>query len=259
MNAVELRHITFVRKGRRILDRVSWTIRQGEHWALIGANGSGKTSLLKIVTGYEWASEGTVTVLGRIFGECDIRELRKTIGWVSSSLESRLPQEDTALSIVESGLEATLGVYRRYSEAEGILAREALAALGIEHLPERTFGVMSQGEQQRVLIARALICKPALLVLDEPCAGLDPHARGVFLEDLGRLAMREDAPTMLLVTHHIEEIGPWISKVCALGEGRVVAQGAPKELLSADVLSKTFSMACRVDFDGERYWLRPGS
>ncbi|MFA6241004.1 MAG: ATP-binding cassette domain-containing protein, partial [Candidatus Hydrogenedentales bacterium] len=118
MNAVELRDITFVRKGRRILDRVSWTIRQGEHWALIGANGSGKTTLLKIVTGYEWASEGSVSVLERVFGKCDIRELRKTIGWVSSSLESRLPHEDTALSIVESGLEATLGIYRRYSDAE---------------------------------------------------------------------------------------------------------------------------------------------
>jgi iron complex transport system ATP-binding protein len=172
-------------------------------------------------------------------------------------LESRLPHEDTALSIVESGLEATLGIYRRYSDAECFRAREALAALGIEHLAERTFGVMSQGEKQRVLIARALFCEPALLVLDEPCAGLDPNARGVFLEDLGRLAMREDAPTMLLVTHHIEEIGPWISQVCALREGRVVAQGAPEELLTADVLSKTFAMECRVDFDGERYWLRP--
>ena len=257
MNAVELRDISFVRKERRILDRVSWTIRQGEHWALIGANGSGKTTLLKIVTGYEWASEGSVTVLGRVFGECDVRELRKTIGWVSSSLESRLPREDTALSIVESGLEATLGVYRRYSEAEGLLAREALAALGIVHLAERTFGVMSQGEQQRVLIARALICRPALLVLDEPCAGLDPNARGAFLEDLGRLATRGDAPTLLLVTHHIEEIGPWIARVCALREGRVVAQGAPEELLTADVLSKTFAMECHVEFDGERYWLRP--
>ena len=257
MNAVELRDITFKRKGRAILDHVSWTIRQGEHWALIGANGSGKTTLLKIITGYEWASEGTVKVLGRVFGECDIRELRKTIGWVSSSLESRLPHDDTALDIVESGLEATLGLYRQYSDEERERARRALRLLDSESLAEQPFGVMSQGEQQRVLIARALVCNPALLVLDEPCAGLDPHARRVFLDDIGLLAAQPGAPTLLLVTHHIEEIGSWISRVCALKQGRVAAQGATQEILTGETLSMAFGMDCRVEFDGVTYWLRP--
>lgn len=258
MNAVELHDITFKRKGRTILDRVSWTIQQGEHWALIGANGSGKTTLLKIVTGYEWPSEGTVSVLGRVFGECDIRELRKTIGWVSSALESRLPQDDTALDVVESGLEATLGLYRQYSDEERARAWEALSLLNSEGLADQPFGVLSQGEQQRVLIARALVCKPTLLVLDEPCAGLDPHARRDFLDDLARLAEREDAPTLLLVTHHIEEIGGWVTRVCALKAGRVVAQGSTRDLLTSEILSKTFDMNCRVEFDGASYWLRPG-
>ncbi|MCP4640455.1 MAG: ABC transporter ATP-binding protein [bacterium] len=257
MNVVELKDVSFHRNGRDILAEVSWAIRKGEHWALLGANGSGKTTLLKIVTGYEWATTGAVSVLGRHYGECDLRELRKHIGWVSSSLEHRVPLTDTALEVVVSGLDASLGTYRSFSDAEVAKATDALDALGASSLTDARYGILSQGEQQRVLIARALAASPALLILDEPCIGLDPAARREFLDDLAALAARADAPTMVLVTHHVEEIGPWIGKALVLKEGRVLAKGATRDTLTGPTLGDAFSLPCDLKWDDGRCYLRP--
>jgi len=253
-----LQDVAFVRGGTPILSGVTWAIEAGQHWALLGANGSGKTTLLKIVTGYEWATRGSVHVLGRHYGDCDLRALRKAIGWVSSSIDARFPPADTALEIVLAGIDAALGMYRRYSANETARARAALELVSAGGLAGRPFGTLSQGERQRVAIARALVAQPALLVLDEPCAGLDPVAREQFLADLERLRGGDDAPATVLVTHHLEEIGPSISHVCVLRSGRVVDSGPKTAVLRDDVLSEAFGYPCLVSRNGARYQLRLG-
>lgn len=255
MAVLRLTDIGFRRGERQILSGVSWTVEPGQHWALLGANGSGKTTLLKIVTGYEWVSEGSVEALGQVFGECDLRTLRKSIGWVSSALVHNLPGRDTGESVVLSGLEASIGLYRDFTAKESDRARRTLALMGGEHLAEQRYEFMSQGEQQRVLIARALVSEPALLILDEPCAGLDPAARDHFLSDVGRLAQRPNAPTLVIVTHHIEEIHPWITHVLILKEGRVLAAGPKETVLTSANLSAAFNFDCRVRREGKLFHL----
>lgn len=260
MNAIlSLNDIRYVRNRRTILDGVSWTVREGEHWAILGANGSGKTTLLKIVTGYEWASDGTLDVLGQRFGETDVRALRRHVGWVSASIEQRLPPEDKSLEVVLSGLDASLGLYRSYDDTERHMAHAALARVGGDALADRPFGVLSQGEQQRVLIARALVVKPSLLLLDEPCAGLDPAARHRFLGDIARLPASPAAPALVLVTHHVEEIGPWINRVLVLKEGAVLAQGPPEDALVSSILSDAFEIPCTVRAEAGGYRLDMGA
>lgn len=258
MSVIRLSGVSYHRNGNRILSGIDWEIQQGQHWAILGANGSGKTTLLKIITGYDWVTEGRVEVLGRRLGECDVRSLRKSIGWVSSSLEHRLPTADTALDVVVSGIEAWLGVWRPFDAGELERAKSALALVGAGSLERKRYGVLSQGEQQRVLIARALVAEPVLLILDEPCAGLDPAARARFLADIQRLAATRNAPTLVLVTHHVEEIGPWVNRVLVLKEGRALAKGAPQEVLTGTVLSEAFSAQCQIRSDGDGYRLRIG-
>ncbi len=255
MSIIDLHSICFRRQEKKILDEVSWTIQAGGHCALLGANGSGKTTLLKIVTGYEWPTSGRVEVLGKRFGACDLPQLRKTIGWVSSAIEERLPHNDTALDVVLSGLEASMGVYRSFDDEEMAKALEALASLEAEDLAQQPFGRLSQGEQQRVLIARALVVKPRLLILDEPCVGLDPAARHHFLADLAGFALADRAPTIILVTHHIEEIGPWIEQALILKRGTVLAHGTPSEVLTDAILGEALDAECYVTRDLSRYRL----
>lgn len=256
MAMVELRDITYIREGQTILSGVSWRIERGQHWTLLGANGSGKTTLLKVITGYEWPSSGEVSVLGQHFGECDLRALRKAVGWVSSAVLHQFPVHNTALDVVASGLDASIGLYRDFAPAEWAAAEAALARVGAGAVAGRAYRLLSQGEQQRVLIARGLVNRPALLILDEPCAGLDPAAREHFLSDLNALTQPADAPTTILVTHHIEEIGPWVSDVLVLRAGRMLAAGRKEDVLRAAVLAEAFGGPCRVDCLNGRYYLR---
>lgn len=239
-----------------ILEDIDWTIRPGDHWALLGANGSGKTSLLKVVCGYEWPSGGTVSVLGQTYGEAPIAEVRKHIGWVSSSLQTWVHDEDTALEVAVSGFEASFGLWREFTKTELTAALRALAHLRADNLADRPYGVLSQGERQRVLIARALVARPALLILDEPCAGLDPAARAAFLEDLSRFAARKDAPTLIFVTHHIEEIPAFVDRALVLRGGRVLARGPVAAVCTSKVLSEAFGRPCEVTRDDQGFQLR---
>lgn len=256
---VKLSSVNFVREGVRILQDIDWTIRAGEHWALLGANGSGKTTLLKILTGYEWASSGNVEVLGRGYGSYDLRALRKVIGWVSSALETKIPSQDSAIDVVLSGYEASFGLYREFEPAEIETGEESLKTLNILSLRDRTFCTLSQGEQQRVLIARALINAPKLLVLDEPCAGLDPAAREAFLGDLSALASSSEAPTLIMVTHHIEELGPWVTRCLALRQGKIEAHGVTAQVLTSTTMSRVLHRACRVETANGSYRLYLGT
>ena len=253
---VELEHVCFCRKEREILSDVSWKIEPGQHWALLGANGSGKTSLLKILTGYAWPTFGTVRVLGERFGACDVPKLRKVIGWVSSAMTQRLPAQDKSIDVVVSGLDASLGLYRHITPEEKTKSLEVLKQLRVEAIAEQSYGTLSQGEMQKVLIARALVCEPKLLILDEPCIGLDPAARQRFMNDLAVLAKQEDAPTMILVTHHIEEIDPWIRNVLLLKNGKVLASGTPDETITNRQMSELFDYPCSVFRQGDEFLLR---
>jgi iron complex transport system ATP-binding protein len=256
MSVIDLADISYVRGKHTILSDLSWTIETGQNWALLGANGSGKTTLLRIITGYEWPSEGTVSVLGEKFGECNLPLLRKTIGWVSSALGQDVPENDSSLSIVVSGLDASLGLYREYSEEEFSRGRRSLESLGGGTILDQPFRTLSQGERQRVLIARSLINNPKVLILDEPCTGLDPAARENFLDDLGCLTTCKNAPAIIFVTHHIEEIGPWINRVMVVKHGKSLVAGETSKVLTCDVLSQAFEHSCRVERFNDRYFLR---
>ena len=253
---VELQDIHFKRSDCTILNDISWTIEEKQHWALLGANGSGKTTLLKIITGYEWATKGSVHVFGERFGNCNLRELRKRIGWVSTALEHRLPEKDSAIEIVLSGIDASMGIFREITENDLRLTHDALAMVNAANYSDRKFGILSQGEQQRILIARALVNQPELLILDEPCAGLDPAAKVCFLDDLSGFANRPDAPTMILVTHHIEEIASWINHVMVLKNGRLLSSGLKDEILTTEIISKALDMEMLVKKERQRYYLR---
>jgi iron complex transport system ATP-binding protein len=244
---LELEHAAYWRGERTILSGIDWRIRRGQHWALLGANGSGKTTLLKMVAAIEWPCDGHIRVLGQRFGEVDLRELRRSIGVVSSALVPYFQDRQPALAIVETGIDAELGWWRTFDADAEARARAGLAVLGIAALADNPYGQLSQGEKQRVLIARALMNAPHLLILDEPCAGLDPAARERFLEDLGRFVERPETPTLVIVTHHIEEIPAFVRHALVLKDGRTLAQGAIAEVLRADVLGEAFGRPCRVE------------
>lgn len=238
-----------------VLRNVSWSIARGEHWALLGANGSGKTSLLNTLAAYLHPSEGTVDVLGHRFGRYDWRELRKRIGIVSSSLHARIHGSEAAVLTVLSGKAAVLGHWGDEGESDRARALQLLAAVEAAHVADRRWELLSQGERQRVLIARALMADPALLVLDEPCAGLDPLAREKFLSLVNRLASRHETATTIFVTHHIEEIVPAISHVLVLKEGAVLASGTKARILRSEVLSEAFGHPVVVRCHDGRYEL----
>lgn len=239
-----------------ILDHLSWQVKPGEHWVILGANGSGKTSLLSALAAYLTPSAGTVEVLGERFGESDWRELRKSIGMVSSSVRQRMADEEAALETVVSGKYAMIDYWGRVTAADRRAATQILRQIECLHLAERPWRVLSQGERQRILIGRALMAKPRLLILDEPCSGLDPVARGHFLQFIERLGLRRSAPALVLVTHHVEEITPVFTHVLILKTGRVLAEGEVKQTLTSRNLTKAFGVKMRLGFRDGRYALK---
>jgi iron complex transport system ATP-binding protein len=239
-----------------ILDDLSWEVKRGEHWVILGSNGSGKTSLLSALTAYLTPSDGTVDVLGERFGESDWRELRKSIGLVSSSVRQRMADDEAALETVVSGKYAMIDFWGRVTPGDRSAATRILKQIECMHLAERPWGVLSQGERQRILIGRALMAKPRLLILDEPCAGLDPVAREHFLEFIQHLGQQKNAPALVLVTHHVEEIMPVFTHVLILKSGRVLANGLKKEVLSSQRLGKAFGARMRLSVSNQRYALK---
>ena len=252
---IELSKISLYMDEKVILKDISWNVKRGEHWAVLGANGSGKTMMLKIVNGYLWPSEGTVSVLGHQFGTVDLRRLRKSIGWVSSALMESIPRGEGAIEVILSGKHASLGLWDGYHAEDQNRALGLLRLMDCEDVTSRLFGTLSQGEQQKVLIARALMPRPVLLILDEPCVGLDPSARENVLETIQRLALDRDEPTLILVTHHAEEIIPAISHVLVLRSGRILAQGAKQVVLTEDILTGAFGRPMGITEKDGRFWI----
>lgn len=242
-----------VHRGRTaILQGVNWRVGRGEHWVVLGANGSGKTSMLKALTGYLSPTGGALELLGRRYGECDWRDLRLHVGVVTSAFAASIPPAETALETVASGKYAQLDLWHEVSARDWAAARRLLRWSGLAHLADREWAYLSQGERQRVLIARALMIRPRLLVLDEPCAGLDPVAREAFLQFVVALARRPRGPALVLVTHHVEEIVPVFTHALLLRGGRVLAAGARERVLTSANLSATFGAELRLVRDRGR-------
>jgi iron complex transport system ATP-binding protein len=252
---LEVSGLSIRRGATRILRELDWRVERGQHWAILGANGSGKTSLLSALAGYFMPTDGDIRVLGHRYGESDWRELRKHIGLVSSSIRQLMADDEPALETVVSGRQAMIDYWGRVSRADRARGLRLLRQIECAHLAERPWLVLSQGERQRVLIGRALMASPRLLILDEPCAGLDPAAREHFLQFLQRLGRSKSAPTLVLVTHHVEEIMPVFSHVLILKAGRVLAAGRKAAMLDAARLSAAFGARIRLRKKAGRYTL----
>ncbi len=238
--------LTIVRNAQLILDNVSWQVLPGEHWVILGANGSGKTSLLSSLSGYMPPTSGEIAVFNRVYGETDWRELRQRIGLVSSSIRQMMAESETAMETVASGKYAMIDFWGPVKRKDKVRALEILAQVECTYLEKRPWLYLSQGERQRILIGRALMASPRLLILDEPCAGLDPVARENFLHFLQRLAKSPNAPTLVLVTHHVEEITPAFSHILMLKAGRVLACGQKKQTLTAKNLAAAFGAPVKL-------------
>lgn len=254
--ALSLQEVSLSRGESTLLDSITWQAAEGEHWAILGQNGSGKTLLLRIISGYLWPTSGSVEVLGRRFGSFDLRELRKQIGWVSLSLQFEVPPAASALEVVQSGFFASLGLYESIEEKQRRAALELLKEFECEQLADHPFGRLSYGEQKRVLIARALVHEPKLLILDEPCTGLDLRSREAFLGALDQLLKRRDSITLLFVTHHVEEILPSIENALLLRAGKVMAHGKVGEIVTSENISSCFDFQAEIARDQfGRFWL----
>jgi iron complex transport system ATP-binding protein len=243
------------RSGTVILNEVSWIVRPGEHWVILGANGSGKTSLLSALTGYLMPSSGEIDLLGERYGHTDWRELRKRVGLVSSAIRQMMADAEPALSTVVSGRRAMVDYWGKITPADRRRGRQILKEIECSALVDRPWGVLSQGERQRVLIGRALMQRAPLLILDEPCAGLDPAAREQFLQFLERIGNNGQGPTLVLVTHHVEEIMPLFSHVLLLQAGRSIAAGPRDAVLTSAALSRVFGVRMRLSRRAGRYRL----
>lgn len=254
---VDFRAVSLRRGGRTLVGPVDWAVELDERWVIIGPNGAGKTSLLRIAAATEHPSSGVAYVLGERLGRVDVSELRARIGLSSSVLAQRVPSDEIVLDLVVSAGYAVLGRWReRYDDVDYRRAVDMLESLGAEHLAERTYGTLSEGERKRVLIARALMTDPELLLLDEPAAGLDLGGREELVARLTDLAADPDAPALVLVTHHVEEVPPGFSHCMLLSEAQVVAAGLLPDVLTADNLSTAFGQSIAVEVVDGRYFAR---
>ena len=252
---LEISQLRIARGGTVILGTVSWRVARGEHWVMLGANGSGKTSLLSALTGYLMPTAGEISLLGQTYGQSDWRELRKKVGLVSSSVRQLMADDETAMETVASGKYAMIDFWGRLTRAEKSRAQKLLREADCAYLADRPWRVLSQGERQRVLVARALMARPRVLILDEPCAGLDPAARENFLQFLQKLGARKNSATLILVTHHVEEIMPVFSRVLILKRGSVLAAGKKAAVLNSKNLSAAFGAQMRLRRFRQRYAL----
>ena len=259
-SALEFTDVVVRREGRNIIDHVTWQVDDDQRWVVLGPNGAGKTTLLQLADTLMHPTSGTVTVLGETLGRTDVFEVRPRIGFASSAMAKRVPRDETVLNAV---LTAAYSVLGRWNESyEDIDERRALRVLGdwrLDHLADRTFGTLSDGEQKRVQIARAVMTDPELLLLDEPTASLDLGSREELLALLSGYASSPTTPAMLMVTHHVEEIPVGFTHVLLLRDGQIVAAGPIEETLTSETLSETFGMPIALTSEDGRHAARAAS
>jgi iron complex transport system ATP-binding protein len=254
---IDLADVSIVRGEATLLDSVNWTVDETERWVIIGPNGAGKTTLLQVISSQLHPTSGVAGLLGEVLGTVDVFELRPRIGLTSASLADRIPRGESVHDVVVSAGYAVIGRWReQYDALDHDRAEELLAQLSVGGLAERTFGTLSEGEKKRVLIARALMTDPELLLLDEPAAGLDLAGRERLVRTLSEITTDPYAPATVLVTHHVEEIPAGITDVLLLKRGRIVAAGPLAQTLTAETLSETFELPLQLTAESGRYAAR---
>ena len=244
-----------MKAGNELISQVDWQVGSGERWVLFGPNGAGKTTLLQVVSTYQFPVRGTATILGERMGRTDVRRLRPRIGYVG--IGAGRPGE--ALPTVQGHRRDRRHAafvdtrWHQYTEADWEFADRQMELMGVTEMADREFATLSNGEQKRVLIARALMARPDLLLLDEPGAGLDLGARERLIASLSGMAGREEGLTVVLVTHHVEEIPPGFDRMLILSEGSVIAAGAIGEALTGETLTSIYGMPLMVESTNGRY------
>lgn len=259
-DVLDLQDVTIRRGTTTILDGVSWRIREGERWVVLGRNGAGKTTLLQVASGRMHPTGGAAELLGNRLGHVDVFELRPRIGLSSASLADKIPTGELVRDVVLTAAYGVTGRWREaYDELDETRASDLLRAFGVEHLADRYFGTLSEGERKRVQIARALMADPELLLLDEPAAGLDLGGREELVAALAELADDPRSPVLVLVTHHVEEIPPGFTHLLLLRDGKVHASGPIEEVLTAEQLSGAFGLDLVLDRREDRWSARSAS
>ena len=248
------KNVSFRRDGREILKNINWEIKKGENWALLGLNGSGKSTLLSMIPAYTFATSGEVSVFEKKFGTCIWAEVKEKVGFVSSSLNtfSDSLNNQTLNSIVLSGKYNSIGIYQEITQKDREKANNIIKDFKLSHLKLNKYITLSQGEQRKTLLARAFMNEPSLLILDEPCSGLDIRAREIFLKTLEK--SKSDIP-FIYVTHQIEEIIPSITHVAILDNGEIVSQGNKFKVLTEENLSKLYGIDLKIEWSNNRPWL----
>jgi len=256
-SVLELQSVSFVRDGKTILDGIDWTVTGEQRWVVLGPNGAGKTTLLQIAAALQHPSSGSAGILDTTLGRTDVFELRPRIGFASSALAKRIPADETVLNVVLTAAYSVTGRWtERYEEIDVRRAQRVLQEWRLSHLEERRFGTLSDGEQKRVQIARAIMTDPEILLLDEPAASLDLGAREELLQLLSAYASSADAPAIVMVTHHVEEIPTGFTHALLLAEGRIAAAGPLSEVLTAERLSGAFGLELEVTEQDGRFTAR---
>jgi iron complex transport system ATP-binding protein len=256
-SVLELTDVSVVRDGNTILDSVSWAVDSEERWVVLGPNGAGKTTLLSIASASAYPTSGTARVLEDTLGKVDVFELRPRIGFASTALARKVPANETVLDVVLTAAYSVTGRWNEeYEDIDTRRARRVLGEWKLDHLEQRRFGSLSDGEQKRVQIARAVMTDPELLLLDEPAASLDLGAREELLQLLGGYASSAFAPGIVMVTHHVEEIPRAFTHALLLKGGRIQASGALDDVITDDNLSATFDMGITVERHDGRFTAR---
>lgn len=257
---LEFSDVVVRRSARDIVDHLDWTVSDDERWVILGPNGAGKTTLLQLADTLMHPTSGVVTILGERLGRTDVFELRPRIGFASSAMARRVPPEETVLNVVLTAAYSVLGRWREdYEDIDERRALRVLAEWKLDHLADRTFGTLSDGEQKRVQIARAIMTDPEMLLLDEPAASLDLGSREELLQLLGGFAANRESPAMVMVTHHVEEIPAGFTHVLLLADGAVRAAGTLDDVLTSENLSTTFGLAIELTSQDGRYSARAAS
>ncbi|MGQ8873096.1 ABC transporter ATP-binding protein [Paenibacillus sp. TSA_86.1] len=254
MSIVTMEQISLRREENQILDDVHLRIEQGEHWVILGRNGSGKTTLLEMMNGYMFPSKGRIEVLGHVYGQCDVREVRKEIGYISQTLIEKLTLRDPVWEVVATGAYAFLRFYQTIPDEVKTKAMQLLNEMGFSKLADQPLGTLSQGERKKVMLARSLMAEPKLLIMDEPCAGLDLYEREKMLIEIDRLRRRN--MTVVYVTHHVEEIVPLFTHVALIRDGRIAAAGPKHEILTEDTIKHTYDIPVDIQWHEDRPWIR---
>lgn len=252
---IHIEDIQLYRNEKIILNQLSWHVQKGQHWAILGLNGSGKTTLLKVINGYIWPNEGKVEVFGETYGNTYIPALRARIGWVSNAMIDNFNWQDNAIEIVLSGKFGALRLFEDVSEEDIEKAVSIMKHFHCDHIANKSFEHLSQGERQRVQIARAIMAEPEILILDEPCGGLDLIERENFLQTIEQIAKGENCPTLIYVTHHVEEILPCFSHVLLMKDGQDVAADTREVILTEPVLNEFFGCEVSLQMERERVWV----